>query len=598
MQSRSGLILASQIAGVLYLLWRIGFTHNGANIVLFVLLLSVDVIVVTRHFLRIRTRKQGGLSAATNDTTDPVGDGLGMVPISSVIFDVGQESLVEARVALRACLELRGATSITVIDRLGRSDIEELCRRFRVERRVPTQTIRESHIATEVMNGADTQLITVVPASVWAPADSIELGAAALDQPHFSAAGIPANCSGGGRHLGTAGYPLFPEIDFPVPGATPGVVVMRVDLIRKAGGFIPGNGDFLARTLDDLNEGWAESVSLGPGIANRPAPWDEDLALRRRVDEVGRQQTAREAHRLIEAWAVVPRTFALVIPVIAALTGWLPLSTSITQGVIFGLPWFVLAAMSRAEMRRNRGSGDTGDSSSEHHWSDLRSGVRTITADFLGLARGSSLAIAPGHIAARHLYLMGALGVVAVIGCFAQLIGFHLTKLSDLATAAVILCSVTLLGLVRDSTWAQSERERRVLPRSTPTQSNETASGISPYGADVSESFPEGTELAIRLALPQPGRNDWERNITGVVHKAGEDGGDGCYVQFDLDTEVLDELLYFCSVTSPTLIRLSQPVPSGVVSLRKTGRQRTVEPLGLTEAVIRPRGSFEQREVQ
>ncbi len=580
--------MASQVAGALYLFWRIGFTYQGANAALFVVLLAIDALVVTRHFLRIR---------ASNATLEPgkashgeAAEGLGMAPVSPVLLDVGQEPVVELRIALRACQELRGATSVTVIDRLGRSDVAELCNRYRVDRRVPTKDVREAHIATEVVMASNAELVTVVPASVWAPADAIELGAHALNRPEHSAVGIPATILGRGQRIGTSGYPLFTELTHPVVGSSAGVVVMRSDLIKRIGGFLPGNGDFVSKTLDDINEGWAESVSLGPGIAHSPAPWDEDMALRRRVDQVGRQQTARELHRLGEAWSVVPRALALCFPALVAVTGWLPLTTSVQQATIFALPWFVLAAMSRAEMR-NASIGST--SGHQHHWSDLRSGMRTLTADFLGLVRGSSLALPPGQIAARHLRVVGVLGVTAVLGCFAQLIGLHLNKLSDLATTAVVLASVGVLAFVRDSTWAQADRERRVLPRSTPTQTNETITNISPYGANVAESFAPGSEVAIRLCIPQPGRNSWERNITGVAQESTGADKVGSYVQFDLDSEVLDELLYFCGVTSPTLRRLGHMVPSGVVSIRQTGRVRDVDPLRLAEEVTRARGAFD-----
>ena len=249
MKSRSGLILASQVAGVLYLLWRVGWTHDGANPVLFVLLLAVDVIIVIRHFLRIRARST--LSSASLPESSP---GTGMAPNAAVLLDVGQEPLVEVRVAMRACMELRGAVSVTVIDRLGRSDIEELCMRFRVDRRVPTTQLREADIATEVMNESRAELIAVVAASVWAPADTIELAAEALNQPHLSAVGVPAGVLGGDQRVGTGGYPLFAELGSPYAGATAGVVVLRVDLIRKMGGFLAGNGD-----------PWAVHIARGGG---------------------------------------------------------------------------------------------------------------------------------------------------------------------------------------------------------------------------------------------------------------------------------------------------------------------------------------------
>ena len=592
MKSSSGLILASQIAALLYLLWRAGWTHDGANPVFFVLLLAVDMVVVIRHF--VRTRARGGQRGELVETQPQTS----YVASSPVILDVGQEPLVEVRTALRACMEVRGATSITVIDRLGRSDIEQLCQHFRVDRGVPDSTVKEAQIATEILESSGTELITVVPGSVWVPADIIELGVAALTEPHYSAVGMPAtnrSPSSVGRFAGVAGYPLFAELSHPVPGATPGAVVLRADLVRKAGGFHTGNGDFVARTLDDINEGWAESISLGEGIVFRQPPWDEDQALRRRIDEVGRQQTAREAHRLLEAWSVVPRTFTLLLPAVIAVTGWLPFTTGIGEALVFGLPWFGLSALARAEMRaadtnHRRGPGET-------HWSDLRAGCRTITADFLGLVRGSSLAIPPGRIAARHLRVVGAIGLLALLGCFAQLVGFRLNELSDFATAMVVLASVGVLALVRDSTWAQADRERRVLPRSIPSHANELAVGLSPYGADIAETFSPGTELALRLALPQPGRNDWERNLTGVVHTtAPQSEAAGSYVQFDLDSETLDELLYFCAVTAPSLIRHGEVVPAGVMSVRKTGRERTVEPLRLSDTVTRPRGAFQENE--
>ncbi len=578
-RTAAALAVASQIAGVVYLVWRFGWTRHGASAPLFGLVFLVDLWVFVRHVLRCRSWSK----------TRPARSGVNrhLAPNrAALLLDVGQEPLLSIRVAIRACQEVAGNEAFVVLDRLNRPDVETECRRARVPRVAPTGGQHEVDVANAFAAAATSPLIAVIPASVWILPDALAVAApsfrATLREPvesgEVAAVGLRAELSpdrhGEAGSSDRSGYPLFDDAYYRHGdvGAANEIVVIRADALRAVGGFHGGygvgNGSFASRTVDALvDAGYTTSMAEAPG-ARRPAPWDEDVALRARLDEVSRQQQTHSGRRIIEAWSVVPRTFMLCLAAIVALTGLLPFTFGFAEVVAVAGPWFALAALAR------RAANPGAD------WSDLRAGARTATADFVGLARGSALAIRPGGLAARHARV--ALGgvVVAAVGCFAQVLGLRAEPLPTLAHGLVIAASVALLVLVRDSIWAQSDRERRSLPRIAGT--NALTTSISPFGAtlDLAQTtighLTKGDVVRLRLRVSQPQRSDWERVVTAVA------SGDGGYVQFDLDEPVFDQLLYGCAVIGA----------AHVSSVEKTRETRPFARRSLTAAMTQGRGAF------
>ena len=71
----------------------------------------------------------------------------------------------------------------------------------------------------------------------------------------------------------------------------------------------------------------------------------------------------------------------------------------------------------------------------------------------------------------------------------------------------------------------------------------------------------DGAGVVVEAGLPLPGHRSWRRELSGeVVRTHTEDGAVHSFVRLDLDEAAVDELAYYCGVTTPTLAWLGQEI--------------------------------------
>ncbi len=576
----AALTVLSYAAAAVYLIWRIGWTAGGAFIPLFLIAFSIDLVVVFRHVLRTLPLLLPMAQPRNNPDAKPTG----------VLIIVGDEPAIQVAVTLRSCLEIHGATSVGILATKPRPDIASRCRRYRVPLMVCDGPQAVGKSATALLAHFEAEYVAVVPGSAWPSPDLLVLNAAAFDDPRVASLVSGTGVVGNPGLIGGSGYAPAADGDsgaarhlasIGAVGPIDGPVIFRRSAINEIGGFASDSRHFVLHTALRLQaQGWRTAATTKPA-AHRSAPWDEDQALRDRAERVRARLDLVEQpdvgfwadgvptasrlghlHGIVEAWSVIPRLIALVLPAVVAITGQLPFTFSFSSALTFGLPWFILAALSRGKAQGPRAG----------LWNGLRVGVRTLAADLAALDAKSDVRFAPGQLASRQVRLLFFILVTAIFGAFAQTVGFSMQELPKLAHALVVAASGVVIAAVRDGAWAQTDRQLRILPR-VHVPGDGVVRGLSPFGIDLQMPLDIGEEIECPVMLPLPGREPFQRNLTSVVVKRHRQRA-SYYVAFDLDEEAFDEMLHFCAVTAPTMERLGIPPDSPFGQPQRTGRMR------------------------
>lgn len=579
--------LVSLIGAAVYLGWRLFSTSSGANPVLFALLFAVDLTLVAIHMLQMLP-----FVALKRRASD---EQVRHAPPTDVVLIVGDEPLIQIRIALRAALELRGSEMISVLNTYGRPDVLKACKRLKVHHLSGSGTESVGRLASDLVARTRAEFCVVLPGALWVDPDLAILVRPSFSDPKVGMVSHPAVVTGNAGLVGGDGYRATSDADGSYASqldganaapAMEGPAVFRREALRSLKGFATGSARFVLHTQLALSAaGWTSRYADVPG-AYRPADWDEDQALRGRARLMagrlsvtaqpdmgwrpkGAHRWAQSSHvlALLELWSVVARMVAYVMVPVVALTGRLPLTTSIVEAIVFAGGWFTLRGLARRLVLRVE----------QPAAADIRRGARLLATDLSVLKeQGSDEVSKPGKSSAAQAWATLALLVAAAIGAFSQALGKTLQQLPELAHATLICASVAMVWLARDSSWAVADRQHRVLPRA---RFNATERGqvleASPFGIDIIGHFLPGAEMVVPTTLPLPAGRRWQANLLAVVARTGMyEGTEVSYLQFDLDERALDELGYYCAVTAPTLERLGHVVrPFGFP--QPTGKTRS-----------------------
>ncbi len=162
------------------------------------------------------------------------------VPFVDTVIVVRDERLLDLRIALRACRELRGVDGLVVVGGDERRGVAAACRAFGVPHLRADQL---EGFGIETTRRAD--LLLVVPANAWVSPDAAVALAPALAEPGVAAATGTTSVHGVIDLLGSKGYLL--EVDAhrdlalrldAARSAPPldGPVLFRKDALRSIGG--------------------------------------------------------------------------------------------------------------------------------------------------------------------------------------------------------------------------------------------------------------------------------------------------------------------------------------------------------------------------
>lgn len=510
-------------------------------------------------------------------------------PLVDAVIVVRDERLLDLRIALRACRELRGLDGLVVVGGDGRPGVEAACRAFGVPH---VRAERCEGLGTEV--GRRAGLLLVVPAGVWVAPDAGVLLAGAFGEGGIAAATGITEVHGVIDLLGSEGY-LF-DVDAnrdlalrldAVRSAPPldGPVLFSKDALGRIGGVDWRSPQPALSSHVALGAaGWG-TRGLGAPIAYRMAPADEAHALAGRVrrSEAWRAAlTARTAASTgneapptptprwrsparylaaVEAWSAPARLVVLFMPLAVAATGRSPVGTQAPLRLV-GSALVALGALALAR-RWVGGSGGA-------RCARLRSGVRTLGADLAAL-RGSpdagigldthtfGLHRSPVVDRARRLQFGLLLTLLVSVLVSTLLLTRGVVAGDDLPLGVRLVVAgavVAVAALVRDASTAY--RQQRLLPRVQyePRHDGDLID-LSPTGYTIASRAVPGEQRVLDLELPYPGARTHTVRLAGTVRATrARSGRSRAYVAFDADHDTFEQLTYFCAVTAPTLARL------------------------------------------
>lgn len=579
----SAAVAAALVTACIYLALRLYGLVGGAFLPLGVpLLVAESVLLVTAvaTLLPALTLRRDGTIAQPRS-----------VPFVDTVIVVRDERLLDLRMALRACRELRGLDGLVVVGGDGRRGVDAACHAFGVP-----------HLRHDQLEGLGIEatrrarLLLVVPANAWVSPDAAVMLAGALVEDGVAAATGTTAVHGVIDLLGSEGY-LF-DIDGhtdlalrldAVRSAPPldGPVLLSKDALRGIGGVDwQAPQPALAAHTALTATGWG-SRTLDAPVAYRMAPADEAHALAGRVrrsiawrDALGSADAASAstalpspttaaaphpsprpasrwrsyARRLaaLEPWAAPARLVVLLMPLFVSTTGRSPVGTDASLRLLAAaIAMFAALALARR----------CTDTSSVARFGRLRSGVRTLGADLAAL-RGAPASGVTGDRSttavdrARRLQfaVLGSLLVSVIVSTLlltrGAVAGDHLPLGVRLVVAASI---VAVAALVRDASTAY--RQQRLLPRVHYDARHEgDLTDLSPTGYTIASPAVPGEERVLELDLPYPGERMHTVRLPGTVRASRTRGGRSqAYVEIDTDHDTFEQLVYFCAVTAPTI---------------------------------------------
>jgi hypothetical protein len=586
----------------LYLAWRLGWSHRGADPPVWAVLLAIETVVLARTVLEaivlLGPRARGRLAAVPR------------VPAELVVV-VGDEPLALVRMCIRSCRAVPGVVRVRLVDVFARDDVADTCARLGVERFAAVDATSSAAAFDRVLLECGSQVIGLVPASNLVLPGILDAVLPAISVPGVGVATVAAPASSVAGLVGSGGYPLAVDdsarlargleahgVALPLHGPT----FFRTTFLHALGGFVAATGRPALATAIALGERGIRTAVVDAPVARRATPWSEDHALRERARLVGsRVATARHrsvgwfpagrrgwpavAHLLaaLEVWSAVARAAALAVLLVVPLTGWVPLTMGDRGFAVGAVFWTAVACAGRGAFAPDEPVG-----------ARLRRGFRTLWVDLRALA-GRSTSPRPGAAIRGQLRVVVVMLVCALVAGVSPFVGPAAGRLPEYAHGVLLLGALVVAWLARDGLFAVEDRQRRAMPRAAvrTVQAVRAAGGpevthLSPLGVDIVDragapvvgEVAVGEVLQVALRLPVGSERLWERVLDAVVVRVSAEGI--AYARFTFedarcpdgrDEAAFDELSYFCAVTVPLMVDAGvRPAP--VAGIRRTGLRR------------------------
>lgn len=607
----SKLRLAAIGTGVVYLTWRLLFTWEGANPVMFFLLLAAEAFGFVR--LLMETSLLGEPQAAERNPDKT------LAPDGDVIVVVTDEPTSEVRAAVLSARLISGYHNLRIVDRDDRPDVAQLAQRLGLTRIVGGFNADLGELIDKAMDECTSLFSLLMPADVVVLPDILEVTAAAFDDPEVAVVACRVENSNAMHSIDYGGYGehrrrdelMLAKLDG--EGALPwwpGMAVVRRSAIREIDGMSRGHqGVTLATGVRLQAVGW-RITDVPVVVARRLAPWSDDrhlhrwardlherlallvdkeaprrnehaTRLRRRVYRAADLHVGRSIQRLLLIGLLFAALFSSSLPLVAD-----PLPLIGLWGA-----WQLSSVLYRRSVQSPIGFTN---------WmaNDLRLLATDLQVAFRALP-GRPLDIdlvdpAPGRLT-RRIFLVG---LQVTLGLSLTVFGTGILRPShgDFATFATLTVTAWL--------WAMSFQARSALKLRQVRQNFRSSDelevlagdgelaviGVSPFGLDVVSSTPfeVGQNVRLSFALPQADGSFLPFDCPTAVRRTSRNGHQHLgYLRFaQLSDAEVDQITEFCAVVA------------GVSELRDTPEGGHAGLAAITGTVVQPRaGANEVAEV-
>lgn len=178
----SALRTTALATGVVYLTWRLAFTSDGANPVMFFLLLGAEAFGLLR--LQMETSLLGDIRP-DNRTPEKT-----IAPDADVIVVVTDEPASEVRAAVLSARLIQGYTNLRIVDRDDRPDVADLASRLGLLRVVGGFEADPGGLTDKAVEQCTSLYALIMPADVVVMPDILEVSAGAFDDSEVGVIGV------------------------------------------------------------------------------------------------------------------------------------------------------------------------------------------------------------------------------------------------------------------------------------------------------------------------------------------------------------------------------------------------------------------------
>jgi len=579
--------LATLISGLAYLGWRLAFTWDGANPVLFFLLIAAEVFGMFRLWMEVSLL--GDLRPA-NRTPET-----GIAPDADVVVIVVDEPASEVRAAVLSARLIRGYGKLVIVDRDDRFDVAELARRLDIDRVAGSYDSDLGELIDTALGRCESLLTLLVPADVVVLPDILEVTSCAFAEPEVGVVVCRVEDTNAANAVDFGGYGEHRLRDtlmldkLEKNGALPwwsGMAVVRRAAVRNVGGMAHGRfGVTMSTGVRLQDDGW-KITDVPVVVARRLAPWTDDRHLHRWARDLherlavlvdpeaprrGQHATriSRRVYRLadIHVGRAIQRLVLIGVLFATIYTSSLPLVADPVFLIALWGTWMSSSVLLRRRATRSLGFAPWITNDLRLLTTDLAVAMRALPGREL---KSELIEPAPGR-KARSVLLLG-LQVVLAATMAAFGMGILRPSHGDFATMVTLALSGWLWVMTLQARSALKLRQVRQSFRSFEqldvfaSESKMAVIGVSPFGVDVVSAAPLRVGQKVRLAfgLPQADGSTVRLACSTVVRRATRDGEHHVgYLRFALlDDEQMDRITEYLSVVSGH--RMLRDSPTGI----------------------------------
>jgi hypothetical protein len=594
--------LMALVTGVVYLTWRLVFTWEGANPVMFFLLLAAEAFGFLRVFMETSMFGEPRPEVRTPDKT--------LAPDGDVIVVVTDEPTSEVRAAVLSARLISGYRNLRIVDRDDRPDVAQLAARLGLTRIVGGFGDDLGVLIDKAMNECTSLFSLLMPADVVVLPDILEVTAGAFDDPEIAVVVCRVENANAAHVVDYGGYGEHRRRDELMLGKLdeagalpwwPGMAVVRRSAIREIDGMSRGRQGVTLSTGVRLQAAGWRIADVPVIVARRLAPWNDDrqlhrwardlherlsvlvdeeaprrnehaTRLRRRVYRTADLFVGRSIQRLVLIGVLFAVMFSSSLPLVAD-----PLALLTLWGA-----WQASSLLYRRAAQAPIGFSSWMGNDLRLLATDLHVAVRALPGRPFDM---DLVDPAPGGRTRKVFFGVLQVGLASSLLLFGT--GLVRPSHGDFVTLASLSVGVWLWAMTMQAGSALKLRQLRQNFRSSDELEVLAADGdlaivgVSPFGVDAVSSTPLniGQHVRIAFALPQVDGTSLRFECPTAVRRVSRNGNRRvAYLRFaQLSDAEVDQITEYCAVVA------------GVSELRDQVEGVSVPIAPLVGSVVKPR---------